>query len=92
MARAQGVDVLAVSASSQWSESRAWLEGRIGRRLTWRELLRSQLLQRVMLFAPEVGGGAIGWRQQRPQLRELSKRLESAAAQLVALGKSHAAA
>ena len=56
------------------------------------QMLRSQLLQRVMLFAPEVGGGAIGWRQQRPQLRELSKRLESAAAQLVALGKSHAAA
>ena len=26
---------------------------------------RSQLLQRVMLFAPEVGGGAIGWRPAR---------------------------
>jgi len=53
-----------------------------------KQMLHSQLLQRVMLFAPETAlnnsVGDLGLRSQRPQLLELSSRLEEAIGKLTA--------
>lgn len=51
------------------------------------EMLREQLLQRVMLFAPEEAGGGAGCKPERPQLASLAKRFDEAVAAL--RGLSH---
>lgn len=51
------------------------------------QVLRTQLLSRVMLFAPEAAGGSSALRPQLPQLAALAGRLEAAVQQLTA---SHA--
>ena len=48
-------------------------------------MLKQQLLQRVMLFAPESAGGGVGFRSQRPALAELSAKLETAVTALCRL-------
>ncbi|KAL1510990.1 hypothetical protein AB1Y20_005815 [Prymnesium parvum] len=39
-----GVDLLAVSASREWENNKAWLEEAIGRKLSWGETARSKLM------------------------------------------------
>jgi len=48
------------------------------------QMLRTQLLQRVLLFAPETAAGSGGYttRSQRPQLVELTSQLETAVGKL----------
>ena len=50
-------------------------------------MLRQQLLQRVMLFAPECVGGGAGLRAQRPPLDKLSADLEAAVKALCSLAQ-----
>ena len=45
-------------------------------------MLQEQLVQRVMLFAPERAGGLLGLRGQRPEVKEVLESLEAAVAQL----------
>ena len=48
-------------------------------------MLRSQLLHRVMLFAPDACGGASGLQPQRPRLDALTKRMDEAVKKLNSL-------
>lgn len=51
-------------------------------------MLRSQLLNRVMLFAPERTRGGCGACEQRPQLTQLSSKLEAAVVALCKLASA----
>jgi hypothetical protein len=63
-----GIDALAVSAAKEWGENRKWLEGRLGRSLTLREVTRSQLMRVAVpgISRVEGGGGKFGTSGEMP--------------------------
>ena len=52
------------------------------------QMLRSQLLSRVMLFAPDSMGGTASLRGQSPLLAELQAKMDKAVGQLLRIAKA----